>query len=274
MEFYTKIAGVTFDGRQRLIYELKRRGELDSGTELVLKREPHNQYDSNAIAVLTHNGDHLGYIPRETAACLAADLDSGKTYGACVSDVTGGDVGTVFGINIKIENIVYDTKDNKQEIKTMYSKMIFESFKEALYNMNFHFKEDIKKGTIIVPSIGIDSSIESITLLIEVRDDDCILHVLYDNFKISSVNMPQIAELLMRINDSYIFPQFVLNYDNQNVRCQYRPLFNENNADCESARMIMGHIIIPAEKYANSILAVSLGLQSPKDAFNNVERNN
>ena len=57
---------------------------LKVGTPLLLKREPDNQYDKNAVAVMFHNifngKDYcLGYIPREFNKSLAQILDAGRT---------------------------------------------------------------------------------------------------------------------------------------------------------------------------------------------------
>lgn len=273
MEFYAKIAGVTFDNRQRLIWRLKREGKLEEGTELILNREPNNPYDRNAVAVLTVDGDHLGYLPKDTVACkLAPKMDNGERYVAYVTAVTGGDVGNAFGINIKIQSFDEDNIYKEKEVEGMYSKRIYNNFKTALENAEFRFKENTEKGLISVPSIGIDSSIESISLLIKVREDDSILHAVYDNFKVASSNLNKVAELLMRISENYIFPQFILSYDNQNIISQYRPLFDDDNVDCDLTQVAIGNILLPMQKYANAILSVSLGLRSPKDAFEEAEK--
>ena len=70
----TRIAGVTFDNpdgssRQELLQKLK------PNAKLVLKREPTNQHDENAVKVL--NGKKmLGYLPRQAAAILAPVMDN------------------------------------------------------------------------------------------------------------------------------------------------------------------------------------------------------
>ena len=46
--------------------------------ELALLREPHNPYDSLAIAVQSPEGEMIGYIPREKNALLAALMDQGE----------------------------------------------------------------------------------------------------------------------------------------------------------------------------------------------------
>lgn len=43
------------------------------------EREPFNQFDSNAIKVF-YEGDHIGYIDRESASYFAPRLDEGFDY--------------------------------------------------------------------------------------------------------------------------------------------------------------------------------------------------
>jgi hypothetical protein len=48
---------------------------LREGVELILRREPHNPYDENAIEVITLEGFKLGYLPRVDNQVLAAMAD-------------------------------------------------------------------------------------------------------------------------------------------------------------------------------------------------------
>ena len=45
---------------------------------LVLKREPKNEYDDNAILILTEDGQKLGYVPQEKNELLSNLMDAGK----------------------------------------------------------------------------------------------------------------------------------------------------------------------------------------------------
>ena len=54
------------------------------GRKLVLRREPGNAHDANAIAVTTEAGEQLGYVPRELAAELAPELDAARPWAAMV----------------------------------------------------------------------------------------------------------------------------------------------------------------------------------------------
>jgi len=94
---HTKIAGVTFEGRQKYVSLLK------GGERLLLLREPYNPHDSNAIAVSNLRNNILGHIPKELAAKLAPHIDSGIVYEAFVEEITGGNNYT-YGCNIIIYN--------------------------------------------------------------------------------------------------------------------------------------------------------------------------
>ena len=86
--FRTTIAGVTHlneDGTDRqTILKVLRVGE-----HLVLKREPSNPHDKNAVAVFRANGQQVGYIPAGDVR-LANHIDSGGTTSARVLAITGG----------------------------------------------------------------------------------------------------------------------------------------------------------------------------------------
>ena len=62
------LAGEEFDGRQRAIKS------LFVGQRLLLRREPHNRFDANAVAVTTlatDGGAMVGYLPRSNARWVA-----------------------------------------------------------------------------------------------------------------------------------------------------------------------------------------------------------
>ena len=93
-DFYTKIVGVSFEGRQDLV------AGLVPGFALELLRQPENPHDTNAIAV--HYGAlHVGYLRREIARRLAPNIDGGDRYSASVGSITGGN-GRHVGVNIHV----------------------------------------------------------------------------------------------------------------------------------------------------------------------------
>ncbi|MBI5232577.1 MAG: single-stranded-DNA-specific exonuclease RecJ, partial [Coriobacteriales bacterium] len=95
--FYTKLAGVTFEGRQELLEA------LSPGTPLRIERRPDNPHDVNACALIDPHGHDVGWFNRRLAAALAPVLDAGVLYDVAVTEVTGGDGGRPFGVNVLVE---------------------------------------------------------------------------------------------------------------------------------------------------------------------------
>jgi hypothetical protein len=54
------------------------------GRPLELRRDPDNPHDPNAIAVYAADAEQVGWVPREIAAELAAELDAGAVWSAIV----------------------------------------------------------------------------------------------------------------------------------------------------------------------------------------------
>ncbi len=92
--FFTKIVGVSFEGRQDLV------AGLAEGDALALVREPDNPHDRNAVAV-RYGTLHLGFLRREIASKLAPKIDAGDSYAAVVGSVTGGG-SRHLGVNIQV----------------------------------------------------------------------------------------------------------------------------------------------------------------------------
>lgn len=102
--FYSKVAGVTFEGRQDILIN------LEGGTCLNLIREPNNPHDENAIRIDDESGNNLGYIKAAMAKHLAPIMDSGYEYEGRVTEVTGKETdkppaigGRHLGVNILIK---------------------------------------------------------------------------------------------------------------------------------------------------------------------------
>ena len=111
-QFFTKVVGVSHrnkDGsrRQEIIDAF-----CEPGMTLILRREPLNPHDSNAIgvwikgrALIIFRAElQIGYLSREVAAEPSEHLDRGGIVDAFISDVTGGTRSkTTRGVNISIE---------------------------------------------------------------------------------------------------------------------------------------------------------------------------
>jgi single-stranded-DNA-specific exonuclease len=99
--FHTKIAGVSFEGRQDVIAGLR------SGAPLRLIRQSDNPHDANAIAVFY--GDlQLGFLNRNMASHLAPPIDAGARYRATIASLTGG-AEKHRGVNIRVERDAAET---------------------------------------------------------------------------------------------------------------------------------------------------------------------
>jgi len=120
--FFTKLAGVTFDGRQEIIDKLKPSSPLN------LKREPENEHDSNAIRVLTPAGVDLGFLNRNLAKQLAPLMDAGGQFECRVTDVTGGG-GKNYGVNILVRKYEYA---NQLKVENEKPKAAYKNTKQAL----------------------------------------------------------------------------------------------------------------------------------------------
>ena len=69
MKIITKVVGVSFGRRQKVIATLK------VGDELYLIREPNNYHDANAIKVATPGNAKVGYLNKYMAARFAPGFD-------------------------------------------------------------------------------------------------------------------------------------------------------------------------------------------------------
>lgn len=92
----TAVVGVTFDNRQSVIRQLY------VGEQVILRREPHNPFDQNAIRVERRDGQQIGFISRTEAVKYGPFLDnSGQPLLALVVAITGISLGLNLGVRIR-----------------------------------------------------------------------------------------------------------------------------------------------------------------------------
>ena len=93
--FIMRVAGVTFDGRQRIIANLK------VGEKLYFEPQPNNPYDCYAVEIFTTNRSSVGYIPKgENQTIFRNLLDKKAQYSVTVVAITGGGSYN-YGLSIK-----------------------------------------------------------------------------------------------------------------------------------------------------------------------------
>ena len=111
-EFYSKVAGVTAKNSNAKSRQDYIRAYCEAGMNLILKREPNNPYDSNAVAVWINTKTFLffssevqiGYLNAYISAEIARHIDKGGTVIAKITEVTGGtEKKKSLGVNILIK---------------------------------------------------------------------------------------------------------------------------------------------------------------------------
>jgi hypothetical protein len=90
---YMKAVGVTFKDRQGKLWNIRKQMNNGEKLTIMLRREPSNPYDKNAIAVLAQCGEStakVGYVPADKALWLAERMDAGLSVRAYKGMLTGG----------------------------------------------------------------------------------------------------------------------------------------------------------------------------------------
>jgi hypothetical protein len=163
--------------------------------EIILKREPDNPNDKNAIGVFRENGEMIGYL--EKTPMLAAHMDKGGKLTASISQIICGSEGTSHGYILKITKNVFDNKiiapynKKKLEIDKLIKKAQIEE-KNNPDNSIIGYKNAIE-GIIALENEGslprmwreVRIPINRLTLLLERKKDyvECMKYLKwYESF--------------------------------------------------------------------------------------------
>jgi len=101
-------------------YRQEEIGRCQEGENLILRREPMNRYDVNAVAVLRGNGEQIGYLSRDDAEWVARIMDDGNEVEARIKWVTGGTQDKAFYDVVIDINTMTEEKNTK---KGLWRKM-------------------------------------------------------------------------------------------------------------------------------------------------------
>lgn len=109
--FHSKVAGVSWSNPNGKSRQDVIRAYCRPGMPLVLRREPENPYDANAVGVWIRTRVFLffetelqiGYLNRSVAREIAEHVDNGGPVTARITEVTGGSTEKpTYGVNIEL----------------------------------------------------------------------------------------------------------------------------------------------------------------------------
>ena len=98
--YESKVVGVSQKNEDGSDRQLIISREVEEEDPLTLEREPSNQYDKNAIKVLSKDGNQIGYLNKELAEKIKQALDNEVEVIAKASWVSGN---KMLGVGIRIE---------------------------------------------------------------------------------------------------------------------------------------------------------------------------
>lgn len=148
-----------------------------------------------------------------------------------------------------------------------YSTKFFKTICNALTEANINFNVNEEEGSVMLHGMRLDANIKRATFMAIARTEDIIIFGTYEDFSIPNESLPVVNELLHRINFDHIYPYLNIDYDYKNVACRFAFEFEEstiNNGDFIDALVCVNDHL---QKYANAILATSLGFQTPEEAL-------
>lgn len=116
--YHTKLAGVTFEGRQDVIKTLRGKEPLRVRRERGGIDPEVKHKDPKAVAVDVYLGDEwlpIGYIAKDKNDDISAAMDAGESVYIQMGGVTGGENGKSFGVNISLEYKMASEEEKTEE---------------------------------------------------------------------------------------------------------------------------------------------------------------
>lgn len=131
--------------------------KLYIGCEVFLKEDVSNSVDTNAVAVFTNKGNHIGYVPKEYAEGIKKLLIEGLDLSCFITKKTGDDIPYLY------MDVTYKSKKRIQ-----FERYMEESLSERLKRMEWDESRDVRwKYNTIRP---IERSFKTIDIKIKYDD--------------------------------------------------------------------------------------------------------
>ncbi|MCM3364885.1 HIRAN domain-containing protein [Niallia sp. MER TA 168] len=220
IKFSTNLAGVTYDGRQKII------AQTSQFEKISLRRDKNNRHDRNAVGVYNANGRSLGWLPKGFAAIIAPEMDKGIEFYSEIIKIVGGN-GYNYGIQVRISNDLLKmekstsiTKPNTKSTPNLLTKKSLDSSNQGEQQgkvvsatavaEKISDGENSNKSTIprISESIYLDNALLRYA---EKESYEEVIQVLSDFVKYKEVILPNLNRQNM---DNLLISDFVCVFDN------------------------------------------------------------
>lgn len=100
-EFYSSVAGVSHRNRDRTSRQKIIRENVFPDMFLTLRFDDDNPVDKNAVALLTPNGEQIGYLNSRLASDVRGWIAEGEMVSVVVKEITEGESDKpTYGVNI------------------------------------------------------------------------------------------------------------------------------------------------------------------------------
>ncbi|MBK5210794.1 MAG: single-stranded-DNA-specific exonuclease RecJ [Coriobacteriia bacterium] len=174
--FFTKLSGVTYEGRQEAI------ALLEIGDSLELKRDPLNEFDDNAIGVYSPRlARQIGFLNKDLAAQLAPAIDAGEKYEIELSDITGGrEERQSLGVNVRLSRVDASVLEEEKNTYRISRRAEFETMPQDRLEecLRHHFIGENKLHSAQIESLRkLDAGRNVLTVMATGRGKSLIFHI-------------------------------------------------------------------------------------------------
>lgn len=150
----------------------------------------------------------------------------------------------------------------------MYSQTIYDKVIATMKENNLHYDEIEDMGMILIPHNSVENMGRTIMLTVLVRENDYVVRGHIDDFPIDDSYLTQVLELVMRINERYLYPFFLYDFEGFfGVTCLCYRDKCENMITSDEIMKDIYTVFTHFSKYGKVLIDVSLGLQNAKNAI-------
>ena len=154
INYFTKVVGVTMDDTGKSNLNCSRQTlikQLNVGNFLIIKHEENNKFDKNAISVYNSENQMLGYISKSINSIILKELLDNNIDNVVVKNITGGQLGRAFGLNIEIKFFepikVYKKTNNNAKQTSYISRENHTLYDDLFYWDNYDFIHEMENNS-------------------------------------------------------------------------------------------------------------------------------
>lgn len=150
-----------------------------------------------------------------------------------------------------------------------YDKKLVYKYEIYLDERELSYSVDTESGVIKIPDCSISEQLGNGMIVISSRESDFVIRFIFD-YHVPNDVRDRVAELIARINYTYVFGCFFMDYSDGEIGFQYSVDYEESATSVRMLSNAVSFVVVPSQKWGDTIKLVASKRITPAEGYNRI----